>query len=348
MKRIIAVLLASVMLAVSPLAFADDDEVVYDSSSEVVFDGMNLTGNHSADDAEMTLAYQNDDGTNFAEYIIDSMAVVSYERLNATSGSDAALAAVNALVEAQGITAQDMTITDTYEVSDDANSARYTVYRIEYTTGSGEDACNNVDVYYEGTDWAYRFHAQIPADVYESYADKLQGWIAALNISDAIAPAYYESSIIDDYAHFDMQTAEDQAELVDYEEYSDVSYVQTYMYDGGMVTYSFERYAPCEDSGDVNLFLAADVYASKTDAELTITEDDDLTARLSYPTYRVEYVTGSNEDTCQNMDVAAMLDDCTLIFHVSAGADNYEEYQSVIEGWIDALEIVDADATVAE
>lgn len=344
MKRIIVMMLAFAMLAVSPLAFADEDEMVYDISSEVVFDGLNLTGNHSDDDVEMTFPYQNDDGTNFVEYIIDSIAVVSYERLNATSGSNEALAAVNALAEAQGIMAQDMTITDTYEVNDDVNAATYTVYRIEYMTGSNEDACNNVDVYYEGADWAYRFHAQIPADFYQDYSEKLEGWIANLTISDATAPAYYENSIIDDYAHFDMQNAEDQTELVDYEEYSDISYSQTYLYDGGVVTYSFERYTACSDGDDVYLFLAADVYASKTDEELTMTEDDDLTARLSYPAYRIEYMTGSNEDTCQNMDVAALLDDCTLLFHVSASLDNYEEYQSIIEGWIDALEIVDAAA----
>lgn len=342
MKKLIA-LLTAIMLMATPIALADaqteasSDE--YYASPYTEFDGLNLSGELDGDSIEMTMVYQEDGGTNFVEYVVDDTVVVSYERHAPTVGSEAALALVREMAEAQGVTADNLTIVDAADVS---AQLTYPAYRIEYTTGANEDMCKAVDIYVETQDWAYVFHTLTPVDSFDAYSAKIDGWIATLRLEEISGPVLYDGDAVDAYPYFNMPLSGDQVEAIDAEMYSDIEYSEYYAYDGGNVIFSYERYEPFADADNV----ADSMYAGIEG--VNVVKDEELTAKFSYPTYRAEYVTGENEDTAQCIDVISMLDDCVLCFHVETSADMYEEYQQVIEGWIATLEIVDAAEAGAE
>ena len=150
MKKLMALILAVIMLALTPFAMADaGTETSFNEDVEspyTEFDGLNISGELTGDSIEMTLVYQEDNGENFAEYFVNDMVVVSYERHLPTSGTDAALDVVRAMAEEQGVTADDLTINDAPDVS---AQLTYPAYRIEYTTGENEDKCKAVDIYVE-------------------------------------------------------------------------------------------------------------------------------------------------------------------------------------------------------
>ena len=246
------------------------------------------------------------------------------------------------MAEEQGVTADDLTINDAPDVS---AQMTYPAYRIEYTTGENEDKCKAVDIYVETQDWAYIFHTLTPIDSFDDYSALIDEWIGTLCLEEISGPASYDADAVNAYPHFEMPLSGDQVELIDAEQYSDIEYDEYYAYDGGQVVFAYERYQPCEDGEDAVKAFVADLYSDEL-TDLNVSQDDDLTARLSYPTYRAEYTTGANEDTTQNVDIIALLDNCMLNFHVETNADMYSDYQQLIEGWIATLEIVDAAESV--
>lgn len=346
MKKLMALILAVTMLALTPFAMADaGTETSFNEDVEspyTEFDGLNISGELTGDSIEMTLVYQEDNGENFAEYFVNDMVVVSYERHLPTSGTDAALDVVRAMAEEQGVTADDLTINDAPDVS---AQLTYPAYRIEYTTGENEDKCKAVDIYVETQDWAYIFHTLTPIDSFDDYSALIDEWIGTLHLEEISGPASYDADAVNAYPHFEMPLSGDQVELIDAEQYSDIEYDEYYAYDGGQVVFAYERYQPCEDGEDAVKAFVADLHSDEL-TDLNVSQDDDLTASLSYPTYRAEYTTGANEDTTQNVDIIALLDNCMLNFHVETNADMYSDYQQLIEGWIATLEIVDAAESV--
>lgn len=334
MKRIILLLCVMALLALPMGALGDDYASPYTE-----FDGVNLTSELSGEDIEMTLVYQNEDGTNFAEYLVDSLMVVSYERLVPTTGADAALKAVSALLEAQGLEPVDMAIAEDADVT-----ARlgHTAYRITYRIGSGADECSAVDIYIETDQWAYRYHSLTPLSNSAECAARIEECISTLTLEEITGPKTYADDSLDEYPRFYMPLAADQIELNDFEQYSAVEYEQWYSYDGSAVLFSYERYPACEDNVDAVVELTTSMYESVD--ELSARQDEALTAQFGHPAYRVEYLTGSAESRMQNVDVIALLDDCALCFHVESAAESYDNYQQVIENWIEALYITDPAA----
>lgn len=331
MKRII-VLICTLALLALPLGALCDSY----ASPFTEFDGINLTSELSGENIEMTLVYQNEDGTNFAEYLVDSLMVVSYERLMPTEGADAAQSAVSALLEAQGLEPVDMAIVEDADVT-----ARlgHQAYRITYRIGSGADECGAVDIYIQTDEWAYRYHSLTPVNNADECVARIEECIATLALEEITGPRTYEDDSLDEYARFDMPLAADQIELNDFEQYSAIEYEQWYSFDSGAVLFSYERYPLCDDTVDAVVELTTAMYESVD--ELSARQDEALTAQLGCPTYRVEYLTGSAENQMQNVDIIALLDDCTLCFHVESSADGYDDYQQVIENWIDALSIIE-------
>ena len=71
MKKLMALILAVTMLAVTTFAMADaGTETSFNEDVEspyTEFDGLNISGELTGDSIEMTLVYQEDNGENFAE-----------------------------------------------------------------------------------------------------------------------------------------------------------------------------------------------------------------------------------------------------------------------------------------
>lgn len=336
MKRIIILLCA--LLLIAPLGARGDG---YGASPYTEFDGINLTSELSGEEIVMTLVYQNEDGTNFAEYLVDSLMVVSYERLQPTVGADAALSAVSALLEAQGLEPLDMAIAEDADVT-----ARlgYPAYRVTYRIGAGADECSAVDVYIEAEQWAYRYHSLTPQTNAAECAARIEECISTLALEEITGPRTYAEDSLTGYPRFDMPLAADRIELTDFEQYSEVEYEQWYSYDDGAALFSYERYPACDDEVDAVVELTTGMYESVD--ELSARRDDALTAQLGCPAYRVEYLTGEEDSRMQNVDVIALQADCALCFHVEVAADGYDALQQTVESWLSALSV--APATEAE
>lgn len=78
------------------------------------------------------------------------------------------------------------------------------------------------------------------------------------------------------------------------------------------------------------------------DAKVTeVKEDETLSSSLSYPTYRVYWETGSNEDTRQNVGVVVLTDDFTFYYGFGCPIDYYEDNADFYEEELDAVELID-------
>ena len=328
MKKLLATLAALVWLMLpAGGALARD---MYDSP-QAVFDGVNLTGELTGDEIEMTLVYQSEDRTNFAEYLVDGAVIASYERLAPVGDMEGALALVRELLAGQGMEMQDVAIAPCAAVGNQPSGESYCV---DYSLGGQEDELVCRDVFVRTDEWSYRFHTLTPADLYADYQDRIGEWMASLRLEEMDSPARYDAAE-DPYPRLAMPLSGDQLELTEYEQYSAIEYEQWYAYDGGAVLLSYERYLPCADSLTAVTEATTGMYESVSG--LTGARDEALTASLGHPAYRVEYLTGDGISTWQNVDVFVLDEDCALCFHVETADDVYEEYQQVIDSWIGAL-----------
>jgi len=90
--------------------------------------------------------------------------------------------------------------------------------------------------------------------------------------------------------------------------------------------------------------IARIINMSSTDIrDIVIIEDPSLTARLTYPAWRIAYTTGENEDTRQNTDIYVLTDEWNFYFHTAVPTDFAEEYNPIIESWIVSIGLTDAD-----
>ncbi|MCL2434354.1 MAG: hypothetical protein FWD16_07560 [Clostridia bacterium] len=73
-----------------------------------------------------------------------------------------------------------------------------------------------------------------------------------------------------------------------------------------------------------------------------VNQNDALTQKLSYPAWRIDYVTGQNEDTRTHVAIYVGTDEWDFIADFSVAADFYEEYEAAVQGWIDSITLKDA------
>ena len=72
-----------------------------------------------------------------------------------------------------------------------------------------------------------------------------------------------------------------------------------------------------------------------------VKEDETLSSSLSYPTYRVYWETGSNEDTRQAVGVVVLTDDFTYYYGFGCPIDYYEDNADFYEEELDTVELID-------
>ena len=69
--------------------------------------------------------------------------------------------------------------------------------------------------------------------------------------------------------------------------------------------------------------------------------DETVSATTTYPSYRVDWETGSNEDTRQNVGVVVLTDDFTYYYGYGCPIDYYEENADFYESELDTIELID-------
>ncbi|MCR4851694.1 MAG: hypothetical protein K5870_10590 [Lachnospiraceae bacterium] len=87
-----------------------------------------------------------------------------------------------------------------------------------------------------------------------------------------------------------------------------------------------------------------------TDSAKIISSKDDeaVSSMTSYPSYRVYWETGSNEDSRQNAGVVVLTDNFTYYYGYSCPVDFYEENANLYENDLDGIELTDKATLDAE
>lgn len=80
-------------------------------------------------------------------------------------------------------------------------------------------------------------------------------------------------------------------------------------------------------------------------ARITDSEgDDDLSASLTYPSYRVHWETGSNEDSRENIGVVVLTENYTFYYGYGCPADYYDENAEFYGSELGSIELIDLAA----
>lgn len=118
------------------------------------------------------------------------------------------------------------------------------------------------------------------------------------------------------------------------------TYREELLYDG-MVSIVAERLLLIEFSKEaiVKQIESLNTVAVK---DVKIEQDATISARLSYPAWRITYTTGSNEDTRTNLDFYIQTDAWDYRFHTSTPVDSFAEYSESIESWIESINLTES------
>ena len=91
----------------------------------------------------------------------------------------------------------------------------------------------------------------------------------------------------------------------------------------------------------------AELYCcSQVDNDANITgswKDEEISAALTYPVYRVDWQSGSNEDTTYTAGVVIMTDWFTYFYGYKCPIDDYEENESFYEEGFNNLELIETN-----
>lgn len=133
----------------------------------------------------------------------------------------------------------------------------------------------------------------------------------------------------------------DSVEKISTETRADGTYYEQVLVDA-LVSVVFERVTRVEsDEQAVTKQIASLNNVAITD--VSIEQDTKVSSQLSYPTWRISYITGENEDTRQNVDLYIQTDGWDFRFHTSTPIDAYEDYKESIETWIESLDLTDSN-----
>ncbi len=107
----------------------------------------------------------------------------------------------------------------------------------------------------------------------------------------------------------------------------------------GMIVLGTSKIAPIADGQDnVRVYINK---SADNAYELNVEQDSDLTAKLTYPTYKATYKTGHNEDMRENTDYVILTDKNSFIMHVSVPADFAEDNAGMINGLVNGMNLVE-------
>ena len=79
-----------------------------------------------------------------------------------------------------------------------------------------------------------------------------------------------------------------------------------------------------------------------------VKDDETLSAKFTYPTYRISWTSGSNEDTRQALGVVVLTDNYTFYHGFSCSIDEYDDNASFYDGELDLLDLIDSGEPVSD
>ncbi len=73
--------------------------------------------------------------------------------------------------------------------------------------------------------------------------------------------------------------------------------------------------------------------------DIEVSKDDKMSARLTYPSWKITYESGFNEDTRKCIDYYVQTEEFDYRFHTSIDSDEFDSQSHHLEAWFDNLEM---------
>lgn len=112
------------------------------------------------------------------------------------------------------------------------------------------------------------------------------------------------------------------------------TYLIEEIYDG-TIAFSNERRKGVTHSQDA---IENEARSFAPDArDMTIAEDKKMSKQLSYPSWKLTYITGNNEDTRKNVDYYIQTDEFDFRIHTSIAIDQFNRNKMHLDAWFENL-----------
>ena len=129
---------------------------------------------------------------------------------------------------------------------------------------------------------------------------------------------------------------------------SNGAYFQRYALSDEPVYFEILRLAPAYwvelESSMEDWLVEGVIMVLEPDAyDINIAEDQAISGRLTYPSYRIRFTTGTNEDTCFHRGLLVVTDSYTFWSNCWAYADYFENHELDVDKWLDSVDCVEGD-----
>jgi hypothetical protein len=237
-----------------------------------------------------------------------------------------------ALMRRTGAVAADALLAELYPEAADvaeieqAPIAAYPAVRYSFTTGANEDTRFGTLVVFSTDTDTFAFAVDVWADASEDYADLIEWWIESLDLFDDSDSAAAPTGLV-----LTADIPED-AEIIGVGMTENGDYTQRYLV-SGTAEVTMLRRAEALSAQD----LLMELYP---DAQVAFEEEAAPVA--SYPTARLNFTDGENEDARFGSLILISTDTATFAFIATAPLDQWDgDYSETVQIWIDSLGIVE-------
>lgn len=124
----------------------------------------------------------------------------------------------------------------------------------------------------------------------------------------------------------------------------DGSYFYEDMTEDGITIITNMSYPNSQRDGQDMDAYAENIVCAQVDNDAVISEtveDTDLTAKLSYPVYKISWESGSNEDTKQAVGVVVLTDNYTFYYGYKCPIDFFEENEAFYNDELQNIELIE-------
>ena len=125
---------------------------------------------------------------------------------------------------------------------------------------------------------------------------------------------------------------------------ADGTYFYEDMTEDGITIITNMSYPNSQRDGQAMDAYAENIVCAQVDNDAVIketVEDADLTAKLTYPVYKISWESGSNEDTKQAVGVVVLTDGYTYYFGYKCPIDYFEENADFYNGELQSIDFIE-------
>lgn len=125
---------------------------------------------------------------------------------------------------------------------------------------------------------------------------------------------------------------------------ADGTYFYEDMTEDGITIITNMSYPNSQRDGQAMDAYAENIVCAQVDNDAVIketVEDADLTAKLTYPVYKISWESGSNEDTKQAIGVVVLTDGYTYYFGYKCPIDYFEENADFYNGELQSIDFIE-------